>query len=56
VTRLVVLISSEETEVLASDTAIDAFGVEILSHGKGTWRFARERRPRESVSRREWKK
>lgn len=52
--RLSVLISSEETEVLASDTAIDALGVEILSHGKGIWRFSHERVRRESVPRAEW--
>ena len=44
-----ILVSDVETEALISDTAIDALGLEIKSHGRGIWRFIGEDRERQSV-------
>jgi hypothetical protein len=49
-----ILVSDAETEVLVSDTAIDAFTIEIRSHGRGLWRFAGEERDRPSVPPQLW--
>ena len=49
-----VLVSDAESEVLVSDTAIDAFGIEIKSHGQGLWRFNDEERVRPSVPHQLW--
>jgi hypothetical protein len=49
-----ILVSDAETEVLVSDTAIDAFNIEIRSHGRGLWRFAGEERDRPSVPPQLW--
>ena len=49
-----VLVSDAETEVLVSDTAIDALGIEITSHGRGIWRFAGELMTRSSVPAQLW--
>jgi hypothetical protein len=51
---VLVLVSDAETEVLVSDTAIDAFGIEITSHGRGLWRFAGDARTRSSVPPQLW--
>ena len=49
-----VLVSTAETEALVSDTAIDAFTIEIHSHGRGLWRFAGEGHDRASVPPQIW--
>jgi hypothetical protein len=49
-----IIVSDAETEVLVSDTAIDALGVEIQSHGRGLWRFAGESESRPSVPPQLW--
>ena len=49
-----VLVSDAETEVLVSDTAIDALGIEITSHGRGLWRFADDQKTRTSVPPQLW--
>jgi hypothetical protein len=49
-----ILVSEAETEVLVSDTAIDAFTIEIHSHGRGLWRFAGEAQDRPSVPPQLW--
>jgi len=49
-----VIVSDAETEVLVSDAAIDALGIEIKSHGRGVWRFAGEERERPSVPKQLW--
>lgn len=49
-----VIVSDMETEVLVSDTAIDAFGIEIRSHGRGIWHFSDEERLRDSVPPQLW--
>ena len=49
-----VFISEEESEILVSDTAIDALDVEIKSPGKGLWRFAAEDQVRDSVAPQAW--
>jgi hypothetical protein len=49
-----VIVSDAETEVLVSDTAIDALGIEITSHGRGLWRFAGEHVTRPSVPPQLW--
>lgn len=54
VTDLRTIISDVETEILVSDTAIDALGLEVKSHGRGLWRFAGEARVRASARRRDW--
>ncbi len=50
-----VFISDEEVEILVSDTAIDALGVEIKSPGKGLWKFAGEEEIHSSSPPQEWK-
>lgn len=49
-----VVVAEDEDEVLLSDYAIDALGVEIKKHGEGIWRFADEERLRPSVPRQHW--
>ncbi|HEY3234598.1 MAG TPA: hypothetical protein VGJ84_07765 [Polyangiaceae bacterium] len=49
-----VIVSEFESEVLVSDTAIDALGLEIKSHGRGLWRFVGEERVRPSVPPQLW--
>jgi len=49
-----ILVSDAETEALVSDTAIDALGLEIKSHGRGIWRFAGEDHDRQSVPPQLW--
>ena len=53
-TRCAVLVSDGGDEILISDTAIDALGVEIKSFGRGTWRFTGEDRLRQSDPPRIW--
>lgn len=52
--RFHVLVAEGEREVLVSDSAIDALGVEIKSFGKGLWRFRRQRRLRRSEDPQRW--
>lgn len=52
--RVDAIVSSQEREILVSDTVIDLLGVEIKSHGAGLWRFGSERRVRRSVPPRDW--
>ena len=49
-----VFISDDEPEILISDMAIDALGVEIKSPGKGLWRFADEEEIRHSAAYQIW--
>ncbi|MBI4615652.1 MAG: hypothetical protein HY720_18690 [Planctomycetes bacterium] len=49
-----VLISAGETEVLVSDTGIDVLGVEIVSFGRGLWRFHGESIVRPSEPAEHW--
>ncbi|MBI4700549.1 MAG: hypothetical protein HY744_05190 [Deltaproteobacteria bacterium] len=49
-----VLVGEQEDEILASDYAIDALGVEVKRHGEGLWRFAGEDLVRPSVAPEIW--
>ncbi|MDI7266981.1 MAG: hypothetical protein QME96_03180 [Myxococcota bacterium] len=54
ITRLRVLISETEREVLVSDAGIDALRIRIDSFSLGRWRLAGERRGRRTAKPRYW--
>jgi hypothetical protein len=48
------IVSMGDREILVSDTAIDALGVEVRSFGKGLWKFSDEDRNRPSEPPQYW--